>query len=111
MARNNPVCLRRNIRNEAVSNLALENIERLPRNSIGCVLEEFFLHNTGLINILPKLRISEVERLWLNTTEKEHVAAVLEQEKPFCVGRVKKMILRDYAVCYHGTENPRRLCG
>ncbi|OIR57747.1 MAG: uncharacterized protein A8A55_1483 [Amphiamblys sp. WSBS2006] len=151
MARNSPVWLGRN---EAVSRLALENIERMPPSSIGCVLGRFSLYNTDLINIVPKLRIHEahgvgflwlyterkehvagilkddqmfcvggtetiwlggyavgvitktriredceVEKLILYTKEKEHVAVVLGQEKPFCVGRVKKMFFRDYAVC------------
>ncbi|OIR55592.1 MAG: uncharacterized protein A8A55_3662, partial [Amphiamblys sp. WSBS2006] len=54
----------------------------------------------GLINILPKLRIHgdcEIESLRLSASEKEHVAAVLAQEKPFCVGRVKNMFLWGYA--------------
>ncbi|OIR55902.1 MAG: uncharacterized protein A8A55_3352, partial [Amphiamblys sp. WSBS2006] len=38
MARRSPFCLERN--NEAVSNLAPENIERMAPNSIGCSLEE-----------------------------------------------------------------------
>ncbi|OIR55689.1 MAG: uncharacterized protein A8A55_3565, partial [Amphiamblys sp. WSBS2006] len=93
-----PVCL---VRSVAVSSLALENIERMPPNSIGCSLRRFDLVNTGLINILPKLRIhedSEVEMLSLTASEEAHVAAVLAQEKPFCVGRVKDMDLKEYAV-------------
>ncbi|OIR56760.1 MAG: uncharacterized protein A8A55_2491 [Amphiamblys sp. WSBS2006] len=101
MARNSPVWLRRNKRSEAVSSLALENIERMSPSSIGCVLKEVNLHNTGLGNILPKLRIhedSEVEWLWVTADEKEHVAGILEQEKAFCVGRVRSMWLEGYAV-------------
>ncbi|OIR57114.1 MAG: uncharacterized protein A8A55_2130 [Amphiamblys sp. WSBS2006] len=97
-ARNSPVCLGRH---GAVSSFVLENIERMPPSSIGCVLREINLTDTDLINILPKLRIHEnceVERLCLNAKEKEHVAGILEQEKPVCVGRVKKMFLGDYAV-------------
>ncbi|OIR56221.1 MAG: uncharacterized protein A8A55_3033, partial [Amphiamblys sp. WSBS2006] len=84
----------------AVSSLTLENIERMAPNSIGCVLERFDLSDTGLINILPKLRIHgdcEIEVFCLSADEKEHVAEVLAQETPFCVGRVKEMWLTDYA--------------
>ncbi|OIR57318.1 MAG: uncharacterized protein A8A55_1927 [Amphiamblys sp. WSBS2006] len=88
-------------RYEAVSSLALENIEGIPKNSIGCYLKEVSLYNTGLINILPKLRIhedSEVECFWVTADEKEHVSTLLEQEKMFCVGRVKIVNLSEYAV-------------
>ncbi|OIR58387.1 MAG: uncharacterized protein A8A55_0835 [Amphiamblys sp. WSBS2006] len=94
-----PFCLERSW--VVVSPLALENIERMAPNSIGCVLEKIYLSDTGLINILPKLRIRgdcEVEHLRLSAREKEHVAEVLAQETPFCVGRVKNMWLTDYAV-------------
>ncbi|OIR56418.1 MAG: uncharacterized protein A8A55_2837 [Amphiamblys sp. WSBS2006] len=95
-----PVCLTRDW--GAVSSLALENIERMPPSSIGCVLEKINLVNTGLINILPKLRIhedSEIELLSLYANRREHVAAVLAQKKPFCVRRrVKEMTLGEYAV-------------
>ncbi|OIR56057.1 MAG: uncharacterized protein A8A55_3197 [Amphiamblys sp. WSBS2006] len=97
MARNRPLWLRRS---RAVSPLVLENIERMAPNSIGCVLERVTLYKTGLINILPKLRIhedSEIECLILSASEEAHVAAVLAQEKPFCVGRVKNMFLLGYA--------------
>ncbi|OIR56355.1 MAG: uncharacterized protein A8A55_2898, partial [Amphiamblys sp. WSBS2006] len=94
-----PFCLERN--NEAVSNLAPENIERMAPKSIGCSLEEVKQYNTGLINILPKLRINEnneVKKLRLDATEKEHVSTILAQDQPFCIGRMKDMILEDYAV-------------
>ncbi|OIR55708.1 MAG: uncharacterized protein A8A55_3546, partial [Amphiamblys sp. WSBS2006] len=70
-------------------------------NSIGCVLERFNLSDTGLINILPKLGISEdsvIEEFKLTANEEEHVAGILKQKKPFCVGRVEDMWLLDYAV-------------
>ncbi|OIR56107.1 MAG: uncharacterized protein A8A55_3147, partial [Amphiamblys sp. WSBS2006] len=98
MARNSPFWLRRSW---VVSSLALENIERMPPSSIGCVLETISLYNTGLINILPKLRIHgdcEIEWPGLIEREEAHVAEILKQEKPFCVGRVKNMDLGDYAV-------------
>ncbi|OIR56067.1 MAG: uncharacterized protein A8A55_3187, partial [Amphiamblys sp. WSBS2006] len=97
MMRETPFCLERRW---AVLGLALENIERMAPNSIGCVLERVTLYNTGLINILPKLRIHgdcEIEWLCLTATRREHVAAVLAQENPFCVGRVKNMWLKEYA--------------
>ncbi|OIR56131.1 MAG: uncharacterized protein A8A55_3123, partial [Amphiamblys sp. WSBS2006] len=93
-----PFCLERRW---AVSPLALENIERMALNSIGCSLERITLYNTGLINILPKLRIHgdcEIERLGLTASEEAHVAGILKQEKHFCVGRVKTIWLKDYAV-------------
>ncbi|OIR56065.1 MAG: uncharacterized protein A8A55_3189, partial [Amphiamblys sp. WSBS2006] len=99
MARNSPFELVRSW--VVVSPLALENIGRMAPNSIGCSLESVNLRSTGLINILPKLRIHgdcEIESLRLSASEKEHVAEVLAQENPFCVGRVKKMWLREYAV-------------
>ncbi|OIR57170.1 MAG: uncharacterized protein A8A55_2072 [Amphiamblys sp. WSBS2006] len=34
----------------------------------------------------------------LDATKEEHVATILTQEQPFCVGRVKNMRLEDYAV-------------
>ncbi|OIR56526.1 MAG: uncharacterized protein A8A55_2726 [Amphiamblys sp. WSBS2006] len=70
-------------------------------NSIGCSLKKLDLRDTGLINILPALRNSkdcEVEKLWLRASEEEHVAGILKQKKPFCVGRVIKMELGGYAV-------------
>ncbi|OIR56918.1 MAG: uncharacterized protein A8A55_2330 [Amphiamblys sp. WSBS2006] len=98
MMRETPVCL---VGNVAVSPLALENIERMAPNSIGCVLERFNLSDTGLINILPKLRVHkdcEIEYLNLSASEEAHVAEVLKQKNPFCVGRVKNMDLKEYAV-------------
>ncbi|OIR56985.1 MAG: uncharacterized protein A8A55_2260 [Amphiamblys sp. WSBS2006] len=53
------------------------------------------------VSIVVNLRTNEdleVEDLILDSTGKEHVAAVLEQEKPFCVGRVKDITLGGYAV-------------
>ncbi|OIR56103.1 MAG: uncharacterized protein A8A55_3151, partial [Amphiamblys sp. WSBS2006] len=101
MARNSPFCLRRNDRHKTVSLLALENIKGMPPNSIGCVLREINLKDTDLINILPKLRIhedSEVEELILDASEKKYIAGILKQKQKFCVGRVKSMRLREYAV-------------
>ncbi|OIR56661.1 MAG: uncharacterized protein A8A55_2591, partial [Amphiamblys sp. WSBS2006] len=90
-----PVCLEE--RCLVLSSLALENIERMAPNSIGCSLKKLDLSDTGLINILPKLRIhGDCEIKYLSLTANEE--AVLAQEKPFCVGRVKSMWLREYAV-------------
>ncbi|OIR56182.1 MAG: uncharacterized protein A8A55_3072, partial [Amphiamblys sp. WSBS2006] len=99
MARETPICLVR--RYESVSPLVLENIERMAPSSIGCSLKKIDLRDTGLINILPKLRIHgdcEIEHLWLTANEEAHVAEVLKQKKPFCLGRVKEIWLREYAV-------------
>ncbi|OIR57742.1 MAG: uncharacterized protein A8A55_1482 [Amphiamblys sp. WSBS2006] len=97
MGRNNPVCLRRN---EVVSRLAMKNIERMPSNSIGCVLREIGLEKTGLINILPKLRNKKdrVDVIKLFASEEEHVAGILARDQPFCVWRVRDMFLEGYAV-------------
>ncbi|OIR57743.1 MAG: uncharacterized protein A8A55_1480 [Amphiamblys sp. WSBS2006] len=98
MARNTPFCLERP---EAVSSLALENIKRMPPNNIGCILKRVDLSSTWLINILPKLRIKkdcEVGDLTLNTNREEHVAGILKHDQMFCVGRVKRMNLNEYAV-------------
>ncbi|OIR58404.1 MAG: uncharacterized protein A8A55_0811 [Amphiamblys sp. WSBS2006] len=98
MARKTPVYLRDGV----VSSLTLENIERMPPSSIGCALKEFNLKDTGLINILPKLRINEdnkVKWLGLSAREKEHVAAILAQKQAIYVGSVFFMMtLRNYAV-------------
>ncbi|OIR56087.1 MAG: uncharacterized protein A8A55_3167, partial [Amphiamblys sp. WSBS2006] len=69
--------------------------------SIGCVLGRFSLYNTDLINIVPKLRISEdcrVGNLILFASEKEHVAGILKHDQMFCVGSVENMSLGGYAV-------------
>ncbi|OIR55834.1 MAG: uncharacterized protein A8A55_3419, partial [Amphiamblys sp. WSBS2006] len=52
------------------------------------------------VDVITKMSLKEceIERLSLTAFRKEHVAAVLAQEKPFCVGRVKKMWFWDYAV-------------
>ncbi|OIR56249.1 MAG: uncharacterized protein A8A55_3004 [Amphiamblys sp. WSBS2006] len=99
MARNSPFCLEKT--GGVTSSLTLENIERMPPNSIGCVLKQLNLKDTGLINILPKLRINRdnrVKRVGLFTSEKEHVAEILSQDQPIYIGSVKNMILEDYAV-------------
>ncbi|OIR57750.1 MAG: uncharacterized protein A8A55_1484 [Amphiamblys sp. WSBS2006] len=101
MARNSPFCLRRSDRYKTVSSLALENIERMPPSSIGCVLREINLTDTDLINILPKLIISKdcrVEWLWVTASKKEHAGGILKQGQTIYVGRLKKMWLREYAV-------------
>ncbi|OIR56547.1 MAG: uncharacterized protein A8A55_2714, partial [Amphiamblys sp. WSBS2006] len=95
MAREIPVWLEGH---NALSSLALENIERMPPSSIGCSLKEARLYSIGLINIVPKLRINEVEWLLVVATEKEDVATILAQDQPFCVGYVETMTLKDYAV-------------
>ncbi|OIR57320.1 MAG: uncharacterized protein A8A55_1920 [Amphiamblys sp. WSBS2006] len=98
MAINSPFCLGGY---DAVSSLVLENIRRMPPSSIGCVLKEVTFTETGLINILPKLRINKdkvIEWLRLDTNEKEHVAIIHEQSQTFCVGGVEKMELTGYAV-------------
>ncbi|OIR57217.1 MAG: uncharacterized protein A8A55_2031, partial [Amphiamblys sp. WSBS2006] len=99
MAKNSLFCLEKT--GGVTSSLTLENIERIPQNSIGCVLKEFDLHDTGFINILPKLRINEDSKfklLGLSAIEKEHVSVILSQNKPFCVGSVDNMTLENYAV-------------
>ncbi|OIR55860.1 MAG: uncharacterized protein A8A55_3393, partial [Amphiamblys sp. WSBS2006] len=52
------------------------------------------------VGVITKMSLKDCEigMLWLSASEKEHVAAVLKQEKPFCVGRVKDMNLKEYAV-------------
>ncbi|OIR56474.1 MAG: uncharacterized protein A8A55_2781 [Amphiamblys sp. WSBS2006] len=98
MGGNTPICLERP---EAVPSLALENIKRMPPNSIGCILKRVDLFSTWLINILPKLRIHEdceVGDLTLNTDREEHVAGILKHDQMFCVGRVERMNLSEYAV-------------
>ncbi|OIR57226.1 MAG: uncharacterized protein A8A55_2019 [Amphiamblys sp. WSBS2006] len=52
------------------------------------------------VSILPKVSYegSEIELLILYAGKEEQVAEILAQEQPFCVGRVKNMELREYAV-------------
>ncbi|OIR57172.1 MAG: uncharacterized protein A8A55_2075 [Amphiamblys sp. WSBS2006] len=98
MAIRSPFCLERRW---AVSDLTRENIERMAPNSIGCSLRNVRFYNTGFINILPKLRIHEdceVKTLVVSTTEEEHVAAILTQDQPICVGSMESMSLDGYAV-------------
>ncbi|OIR57745.1 MAG: uncharacterized protein A8A55_1486 [Amphiamblys sp. WSBS2006] len=86
---------------EAMSSLALENIKGIPSNSIGCALKEIILHDTGLINILSKLRINEdceIKEISLDTNKKEHVAEILAQDQTVFVLRVKTIDLEGYAV-------------
>ncbi|OIR56097.1 MAG: uncharacterized protein A8A55_3155, partial [Amphiamblys sp. WSBS2006] len=52
------------------------------------------------VRVITKMSLKdyEIESLRLTAPSKKHVAVVLAQENPFCVGRVKKMWLREYAV-------------
>ncbi|OIR55949.1 MAG: uncharacterized protein A8A55_3305, partial [Amphiamblys sp. WSBS2006] len=52
------------------------------------------------VGVITKMSLKdcEFEYLSLDANEEAHVAAVLAQEKPFCVGRVKTMVLKGYAV-------------
>ncbi|OIR56181.1 MAG: uncharacterized protein A8A55_3073, partial [Amphiamblys sp. WSBS2006] len=52
------------------------------------------------VGVVTKMSLKDCEIKWVNLTasEEAHVAAVLAQETPFCVGRVKMMYLWDYAV-------------
>ncbi|OIR55721.1 MAG: uncharacterized protein A8A55_3532, partial [Amphiamblys sp. WSBS2006] len=47
------------------------------------------------VGVITKMSLKncEIEWLWLRADEKEHVAGILKQENPFCVGRVKNMDL------------------
>ncbi|OIR56000.1 MAG: uncharacterized protein A8A55_3254, partial [Amphiamblys sp. WSBS2006] len=57
--------------------------------------------NNYAVGVITKMTIHEdceFESLHLTAYEKEHVAEALKQENPFCVGRVKKMVLEGYAV-------------
>ncbi|OIR56460.1 MAG: uncharacterized protein A8A55_2793, partial [Amphiamblys sp. WSBS2006] len=99
MARSSPFCLEKT--GGVTPSLTLENIERMPPNSIGCVLKQLNLKDTGLINILPKLRINKdnmVKRVGLFASEKEHVAEILSQDQPIYIGSVEEMTLKNYAV-------------
>ncbi|OIR58739.1 MAG: uncharacterized protein A8A55_0439 [Amphiamblys sp. WSBS2006] len=84
-----------------VSSLALENIERMPPSSIGCSLDKFYLKKTGLINILPKLRINKdwkYGELTLDANKKKHVAGILKQKHIFYAGKMESICLEGYAV-------------
>ncbi|OIR55873.1 MAG: uncharacterized protein A8A55_3381, partial [Amphiamblys sp. WSBS2006] len=52
------------------------------------------------VGVITKMSLKdcEIERLTLDAREEAHVAEVLAQEKPFCVGRVKSMWLKEYAM-------------
>ncbi|OIR55688.1 MAG: uncharacterized protein A8A55_3566, partial [Amphiamblys sp. WSBS2006] len=76
-------------------------LEKIPPNSINCTLKKITLKKTVLINILPKLRIRkdcEVELVLLDADKREQVAAILDTKEMFCLGRVKEMQFKDYAV-------------
>ncbi|OIR56933.1 MAG: uncharacterized protein A8A55_2315 [Amphiamblys sp. WSBS2006] len=97
--RNKPFRLKRS--GETATDLALENIRLIPQNSISCTLLSLSLKKTVLINIFPKLRISEyceMETLTLSADKEEQVAAILAQEQPIYVGRVREMVFEGYAV-------------
>ncbi|OIR57482.1 MAG: uncharacterized protein A8A55_1756 [Amphiamblys sp. WSBS2006] len=98
MARNAPLHLKNP---GEIPTLALENIRRMPPNSIGCVLREIDLTDTDWINILPKLRINkdrEIAKFKLVAKIKKYVDALLAQDQTICVGRVKNMEFHGYAV-------------
>ncbi|OIR56931.1 MAG: uncharacterized protein A8A55_2314 [Amphiamblys sp. WSBS2006] len=97
--RNSPFRLERD--GETATALALENIRRIPPESISCTLLSLSLNKTALANIFPKLNIGEdcdLEILVLAADKKEQVAEILAQEQTIYVGRVKEMLLAGYAV-------------
>ncbi|OIR55811.1 MAG: uncharacterized protein A8A55_3443, partial [Amphiamblys sp. WSBS2006] len=75
--------------------------EVLKQEKLFCVgrVKEMWLWDYA-VGVITKMSLKdcEVEDLRLSATRREHVAEVLAQEKPFCVGRVKSMVLGKYAV-------------
>ncbi|OIR56263.1 MAG: uncharacterized protein A8A55_2991 [Amphiamblys sp. WSBS2006] len=97
--RNKPFRLERD--GETATALALENIRSIPPESISCTLFFLSLSKTFLINIFPKLRISEdrgLEKLVLDADKEEQVSAILAQEQPTHIRRVNEMVFKGYAV-------------
>ncbi|OIR57035.1 MAG: uncharacterized protein A8A55_2213 [Amphiamblys sp. WSBS2006] len=84
--------------NENNTGLGLENIKRIPQNSIGCDFSEIVFTNTALTNILPKLKLDSVKRLTVAAEKKEHVAPILTQDQNISVWRIEKIELKGYAV-------------
>ncbi|OIR57374.1 MAG: uncharacterized protein A8A55_1867 [Amphiamblys sp. WSBS2006] len=85
--------------NETVSSRTLENIRRIPQNSIECCFREVVIKNTVLISIVPKLKLREgsvLEEIRLAANERKYIEPT--QEQMFCVGRIKRIVLIDYAV-------------
>ncbi|OIR57240.1 MAG: uncharacterized protein A8A55_2003 [Amphiamblys sp. WSBS2006] len=74
--------------------LLLENIRNMPPRSISCVCKEIELENTFLIEILPKLRLSEenmVERLVLNVSWTKTVLEIQTTlPRSIYIGRVRR---------------------
>ncbi|OIR56356.1 MAG: uncharacterized protein A8A55_2899 [Amphiamblys sp. WSBS2006] len=57
--------------------------------------------NDYVVSILPNLRIHadcNVKHLSLHASKKEYIDGILAKEETLCVGRVKKVLLDDYAV-------------
>ncbi|OIR56706.1 MAG: uncharacterized protein A8A55_2545, partial [Amphiamblys sp. WSBS2006] len=94
------LCLEGHSENETESDtsLALENIENMPQNSIGCDFGKVVFTNTVLTNILPKLKFYSVGKLKLAAEKKEHVAGILAQEQKIRIGGTKKIYLHAHAV-------------
>ncbi|OIR56234.1 MAG: uncharacterized protein A8A55_3020 [Amphiamblys sp. WSBS2006] len=81
--------------------LLLENITRIPDKSINIGNAEKLQTNGFAINILPKLvrnREKEMERFELRADEKEHVSEILSTRNTIDIGKVKKVLLENYAI-------------
>ncbi|OIR55796.1 MAG: uncharacterized protein A8A55_3458, partial [Amphiamblys sp. WSBS2006] len=77
--------------NETNTGLALENIKRIPQNSIGCDFRKIVFTDTVLTNILPKLKFHEnhaMESLTVVATKNEHGAGILAQKQKIRIGRI-----------------------
>ncbi|OIR58741.1 MAG: uncharacterized protein A8A55_0474 [Amphiamblys sp. WSBS2006] len=96
-----PLSLKIHGDNEANTNLVLENIDKIQPRSIGIDFIGIELLDTVLISLLPKLDLKEngeVKELILCADKKEQVSAILTQNEKISVGRIKKIVLREYAL-------------
>ncbi|OIR56831.1 MAG: uncharacterized protein A8A55_2419 [Amphiamblys sp. WSBS2006] len=83
---------------EPDTTIALENIENIPQNSIGCNFNEVVFTSTALANILPKLKLDFVERLHVTAEKNGHIAGILAQDQMIRIGGIKKIELTGHAM-------------
>ncbi|OIR56496.1 MAG: uncharacterized protein A8A55_2757 [Amphiamblys sp. WSBS2006] len=80
--------------------LVLENIEKIPTESIGCLCEEFSVEYSNFARILPKLDIREenvFEKFELCSLRETDIVGIFKGTQIF-LGRVKKLELGERAI-------------
>ncbi|OIR58406.1 MAG: uncharacterized protein A8A55_0814 [Amphiamblys sp. WSBS2006] len=82
--------------------LFLENIQRIPQNSIVCSLRLLSLSNSHFACILSKIKTfkhNEVEKLELSADKEEYVREILKaQDRSIYIGGIKLLCLKKHAV-------------